>query len=403
MRHSVNKMEQSFKEKYFYAYKLLNDCLPIYALYAVLFREKGLSLTEISLLFSLWSFVALVSEVPSGVLADRWNRKYLICIAVVLKSICFIIWYFSDTFFMFGAGFVFWGIAGSFTSGTEEGLVYDNLKSESRENEFTKIYGKGRFFSSLGVIAGVVSGGILAYFIPISVISIMSALILVVCFLFALQLKEKNYYSDRLKKEKSGYFKTLFEATGLCVKNSKIFIGMILLVFIFGITGYSDEYDALIISDFGLDYIWLSIIFGIRFICIAIGSRFADAVDKKINIKNKTFLLGSAGGVFLLFFSRVWNSHALVIFGIFCMFITIAEIIQINIVQGEINEEGRATVMSLLGVCQNIAMILFSLTYAALSNGYRLKTLYAFISLYCIAGTALLFFINTMVKKRRTV
>ncbi|MCL2116136.1 MAG: MFS transporter, partial [Methanobrevibacter sp.] len=173
-------MKENFKEKSFYIYKLLNECLPIYSLFLILFIEKGLSVVEISLLLSFWSLVALLSEVPSGIIADRWNRKYMLFIATVLKAICFAIWFISNSFSMFALGFLFGGISVSFTSGTEEGLIYDNLKSEKRENDFSKIYGKGRFYSSIGIIIGVISGGVLANFISISTIFLMSVAILTI-------------------------------------------------------------------------------------------------------------------------------------------------------------------------------------------------------------------------------
>jgi len=393
-------MEKKFNEKTFYSYKFLNDCLPIYALYAILFKEKGLSIAEIALLFSFWSFVAILSEIPSGVLADRWNRKYIICIASVLKSICYVIWFFSHSFLMFAAGFIFWGISDSLATGTEESLIYDNLKNENRTDDFIKVYGRGRFFSSLGNIVGVISGGVLAYFIEINVISLMSTVIMILCFIFASQLKEKNFYSERMVKEKVSYFKTLHDAIKLCFKNYKILLGMVFLIFVICIsTEYSDEFDALIIDDFGLGYIWLSIIFGIRFVLLAAGNHFADVIEKKIKFKNKVFILGLVGSGFMLAFSLIWNSYVLIIFGIFCMVMTVAEVIQMNVIQNEINEEGRATVMSLFGICQNIAMILFSSTIALLAGMYDLRMCYIIISMYCIIATAILFFVFIINKR----
>ena len=284
-------MEQKFNEKSFYAYKFLNDCLPVYALYTILFREKGLSVAEIALLLSFWSFVVLVAEIPSAILADRWNRKYMLCIATFLKATCFVIWCFSATFVMFGLGFVFWGIENAFCSGTEEGLIYDNLKSENREKEFTRIYGRGRFYATLGVLIAIVSSGILATFISISAISVLSAALCVVNFMFVCQLREKNYYSERLKEEKTGVLQTFLEAAGLCIKNSTILISMIFLVFVVSIQDYIEEFDALIIDDFQLGYIWISVIYTVRFVFVASGNHIAPKIAEKVTFKNKTFVL----------------------------------------------------------------------------------------------------------------
>ena len=391
-------MPQKFKEKIFYIYKFLSDCLPIYALYTILFREKGLSIAEIALLLSFWSFVTLLLELPSGILADRWNRKNMLCISIILKTACYVIWCFSDTFIMFGLGFVFWGISGAFSSGTEEGLIYDHLKSENREKEFSKIYSKGRFYAALGILLAVISSGILANFISISAISVLSAIICLISFIFVYQLSEKNYYSRRLTEEKISYFKTFFEAGKLCIKNSKILISMIFLIFIISIIDYLDEYDALIIDDFKLGYIWISVIFTVRFICIAIGNYIAPKIEEKFKSENKSFILAIIASLFLLVFSMMWNQYAILILGIGCMIMTVADVMQINIIQKEINEEGRATVMSIYSIGQNITMIIFCLIYALLSDIYSLKMVYIIISIYCIIGAMLLYFIKLIAK-----
>ncbi|MCL2514145.1 MAG: MFS transporter, partial [Oscillospiraceae bacterium] len=328
-------MEQKFKEKNFFMYKFLNDCLPIYSLYAILFKEKGLSLTEISLLLSFWSFIALISEVPSGILADRWNRKHMLYLATALKAACYMIWCFSNGFIMFAAGFLFWGISGAFRSGTEEGLIYDNLKSEGREDAFIKIYGKGRFYESMGNVIGITSGGVLAYFLKINIISVISAGILIVNIFFISGLREKNYYSDKLKNKRVGYFKTLFEAAKLCAKNQEVLLGLALLVFITGVISFSDEYDSLIINDFRLAYIWISVIYGARFTFIALGNHFAGAIKEKIKSKNNLFILSFAASLFLLLFSVIWNKYGIIALGLGCMIMTAAEVIQINFIQDE--------------------------------------------------------------------
>ena len=392
-------MENNFREKSFYIYKFLNDCLPIYALYTILFREKGLSVAEIALLLSFWSFAVLLLELPSALLADRWNRRNMLCIATVFKAVCYMLWCFSDTIVMFGLGFLFWGISGAFSSGTEEGLIYDNLKSENRENEFSEIYSKGRFYATLGTLIAIISSGVLASFISISTISILSAAICAVNLIFIYQLKEKNYYSERLKEEKIGYFKTFFEAAKLCIKNSNILVSMTFLVFVVSIIDYLDEYDALIIDDLKLGYIWISVIFTVRFAFVAVGNHIAPKIDEKFNSNNKGFILAIISSLFLLIFSMIWNQYAIPVLGIGCMIMTIADVIQINIIQREIKEEGRATVMSIYSMAQNAVMIIFSLTYFMLSNIYSLKTVYIVLSVYCVIGAVLMYFVNLTAKK----
>jgi MFS family permease len=161
---------------------------------------------------------------------------------------------------------------------------------------------------------------------------------------------------------------------------------MLFLVFIISTTDYLDEFEAMIIDDFKLGYIWVSIILTVRFIFVAIGNHIAARIEKKFKSKNNTFVLAITASVFLLVFSMIWNQYAIPALGIGCMIMTIAEVIQINVIQSEIQEEGRTTVMSIYSIGQNVVMIAFSLTYALLAGIFSLQTVYIIISAYCAAG-----------------
>jgi len=376
----------TFNVKVLYIYKFISECLPIYAFYTILFIERGKSVTDVAVLIALWSAFTIVFEIPSGILADRWNRRNMLAMATVLQGLCFIIWFFSHTFLMFAFGFVFWAIACAFASGTEEGLIYDNLKSDGCEESFTEVYGKAKFYANAGVLVGIASAGIIAGFISIEAIALISAAICFVNLIFALQIREKNFYSEQLDKESTGVFETLKEA-GIFIKGSKIALIAILFLVLFASLGsYLDEFDALIINDFGLNYIWVSVILTVRFIFIALGDLLAPMAQKKISSIKQIFLLSGLSCTFLTIFAVIWNQYAILIFGLSFMIMAITEILLVNILQSEIKEEGRATVMSFYGVGQNIAMICFSLVYALLAGIFTLQQVYIIISIYGIAG-----------------
>jgi len=381
--------QQKFNEKIFYAYKFLSACLPIYAFYTLLFKERGHSITEIALLLSLWSVFTIIFEIPAGVLADRWNRRNMLLLASISKAICFIIWFFSHSFPIFALGFVFWGISGAFKSGTEEGLIYDNLKFDNRKEDFTEVYGKAEFYGNIGIIMGIISAGILAIFTSIGVIALISAVICLMNVFIICQLREKNLYTARLGSESVNILQTFKEATTFLQGNKAALIVMFFLVVVASIGSYLDEFDALIINDFQLDHLWVSAIFGIRFAFIAIGDILAPKVQKKLKSIRQIFTFNILAGIFLLLFAFFWRQHFLLIFGLSFMVMAITEILLINKLQNQIKEEGRATVMSLYGIGQNVIMILFSLVYAALAGFFTLQQVYMIISIYCIVGTVL--------------
>lgn len=116
--------------------------MPLYPLYALLFSDSGLSDAEISALFVLWGAVAVVAEVPSGALADRFSRRMAIVGAGLLQAAGYAVWLLAADFAGFAAGFVLWGIGGSLASGAFQALVYDGLRAAGEEGRYATVLGR---------------------------------------------------------------------------------------------------------------------------------------------------------------------------------------------------------------------------------------------------------------------
>ena len=74
----------------FYFQAGVREFIPIYPLYAILMGGNGITPVELATLFSIWSLVGIVAEVPSGALADTLSRKWLVVASAVLKSLAFL-------------------------------------------------------------------------------------------------------------------------------------------------------------------------------------------------------------------------------------------------------------------------------------------------------------------------
>jgi MFS family permease len=120
---------------------LLADAVPLYPLYALLFADSGLSGAQISVLFAIWSGVAMLVEVPSGGLADRFGRRNALVAAGLLQAAGYAVWTGWPTFPGFAAGFVLWGVGGALVSGAREALLFDGLAAVGAEAEYARING----------------------------------------------------------------------------------------------------------------------------------------------------------------------------------------------------------------------------------------------------------------------
>ncbi|MBD3648341.1 MAG: MFS transporter [Pseudomonadales bacterium] len=145
----------------FYINGGVREIIPIYPLYAIMFGEHGVSPFELSLLFSIWALTGIIGEVPSGALADRYSRKWLVVTGGLLKSSAFLTWYLWQDFYGFAFGFVLWGSGSTLRSGAWEALLYDLLASWDRQATFARYYGRIKALALLGVGLGEITGGLL--------------------------------------------------------------------------------------------------------------------------------------------------------------------------------------------------------------------------------------------------
>lgn len=120
---------------------LLADTIPLYPLYALLFADTGLSGSQISALFAIWSAVGVLAEVPSGAVADRFSRRGCLVAAGVLQAVGYLGWVLLPGFAGFAAGFVLWGLGGSLISGAQQALLYDGLAAAGAQDRYAQVSG----------------------------------------------------------------------------------------------------------------------------------------------------------------------------------------------------------------------------------------------------------------------
>jgi predicted MFS family arabinose efflux permease len=110
--------------------------IPILTLY---FQDKGLSMSEIMILQTIFSVLIVILEVPSWYFADIFKRKYSLLIAAVLSTIAMIWYYFAENFWHFALAEGLLGVWASLVSGADIAYMYDELLSQKKEKLFTKI------------------------------------------------------------------------------------------------------------------------------------------------------------------------------------------------------------------------------------------------------------------------
>jgi len=101
-------------------------------------------------------------EIPTGIIADRFGRKYSLAIGGIVISFAVLLYGSVPRFEIFLLGEFLFAIAIAFMSGADDALLYDALKEAGREEDSKKIFGRAKSFEYLAIFISAPLGGIIA-------------------------------------------------------------------------------------------------------------------------------------------------------------------------------------------------------------------------------------------------
>ncbi|GAA9569501.1 HP1165 family MFS efflux transporter [Helicobacter pylori] len=191
---------------------IIAQSLP-HAILTPLLLSKGLSLSEILLVQTFFSFCVLVAEYPSGVLADLMSRKnlFLVSNAFLIASFSFVL--FFDSFILMLLAWGLYGLYSACSSGTIEASLITDIKENKKD--LSKFLAKNNQITYLGMIIGSSLGSFL-YLKIHAMLYIVGIFLIMLCALTIIiyfKEKEGDFKSQKslklLKEQVKGSLKEL--------------------------------------------------------------------------------------------------------------------------------------------------------------------------------------------------
>ncbi|WQT48682.1 MFS transporter [Helicobacter pylori] len=191
---------------------IIAQSLP-HAILTPLLLSKGLSLSEILLVQTFFSFCVLVAEYPSGVLADLMSRKnlFLVSNAFLIASFSFVL--FFDSFILMLLAWGLYGLYSACSSGTIEASLITDIKENKKD--LSKFLAKNNQITYLGMIIGSSLGSFL-YLKIHAMLYIVGIFLIMLCALTIIvyfKEKEADFKSQKslklLKEQVKGSLKEL--------------------------------------------------------------------------------------------------------------------------------------------------------------------------------------------------
>ncbi|MYD54003.1 MAG: MFS transporter [Chloroflexi bacterium] len=135
--------------------------MPIWVIYLQDFR--GMSLTQIGTIESIFWITVVVAEVPTGAVADRWGRRVSLAFAGGIFCLGSVVFAFSSSYVILLAAYVIVALAMTLYSGAGHALLFDTLRQLGRTREYEKHVGRSEAlaFGSM-LIATLLAGPLVA-------------------------------------------------------------------------------------------------------------------------------------------------------------------------------------------------------------------------------------------------
>ncbi len=124
--------------------------------------DRGITLTELALIFGIYSLTVIVLEVPSGFLADLAGRKMVFILSNVFYLGAVVLLLFADSLAMLIPVIIFWGAGKAFASGSLDALIIDAYTQSYGADKMAAVTSRLALLETAGIAAGSFLGG----FIP---------------------------------------------------------------------------------------------------------------------------------------------------------------------------------------------------------------------------------------------
>ncbi|MBU9711705.1 MFS transporter [Evansella tamaricis] len=385
-----------------------------YVIERIFALERGLTILEMQYILIIYSVTCLVLEVPFGILADKWRKKYVLALGIFFCCFEFLISIYAYDLLVFSIAFLLAAVGGSLKSGTVDSILYQSLKKTSQEKEYEKLKGYLTFTKYIvSGIAGII-GGIVAHQYELETTYWLSLVGLSLAAVISLNLFEPKETSIDLEMKKTSKVREVDSPPPSKGKEVMFHLRMSLEVIkgnpsLIQVIGYGSitaavlygqlhEMSSIIYLEIGVPITH----FGFISFAITLFGGLAGAMAYKVKIHfgyGRTF-----GGILLIsilaiyFYSLATEPWHIIFLVISIFVMEMVTPLTSGYIHRQIGDTYRVTISSLDAFAKNAVTIMISLLFGFTAEQWDIYVAFKWMSiLLCLYG--MLIIVSTLVRK----
>jgi MFS family permease len=358
-----------------YGITILQSLIFAYVIERIFGESRGLSVLEMQYLLILYSVFSIIFEIPAGVLADVWKKKYTLALGIAFCFFEFYVSIFSYSFPMFSLAYFAAAFGGSLKSGTLEAILYETLKEQNKEASYVQISGQLKFIKyTVSGIAAIVGGFIADYFgyegnywlslmgFPISIVLILN-------------LYEPKRNGEAVPKKIELFTMYTHMKKGLAITwnnqhlRSVIFISAVVGAVLYG---QLHEMSMLIYQEQGIAVKYFGLVsLGITIIS-AISSLFANRIKEMLQYPILYILFFLVPSVSIFIFGTIYKWWGVIFLIAAIGILEALTLIYSGLTQDESPDELRVTISSVSSFVHNAISIVIGLVFGYLAQVFSI-------------------------------
>ncbi len=343
---------------------VLSGFVLYYSFDKILMQARGLSVTQIVMVETAFSLTAIVFEVPSGVLADKWERRKVLALNSLFFSLNTLLWAIGHSFFMFLAGGIFAGIHVALLSGTFTSLVYDTLKQTGKEESFDRIWGSIASYEAGTLVIASILGSMIAARFGIATPLWLTLIFSAAAGLIALMIEEPGVHRQ---SEETKYWQHVKTVAQYLWRHPALYHLIALMTILLGTLSLMDEYVQIYFVKAGIPLFFLGYLTALGSGIESVGTRISYLFGRfqRRNVYAFSIILSASG--FLL--TGYFNSAAGAVFPFISIFAIYSVVpVMLSDLHKELPSTHRATGESFTSFARQIFYVPIALGFGYLAD-----------------------------------
>jgi MFS family permease len=372
----------------FNVYRFLSTSYLFMPVLVLFFQARGLNFTQIALLNTVYAVTAIVCEVPTGALADRFGRRFAMVAGSLMMAVGSLVDWRGQTFWTFALGEGLLALGMTLTSGADSAYLFDLLRSAGREHEYRRHEGIATAAKLVGAAAALVAGGLLGKH-DLALTYLVTAAVCATAAAVAWAMMERPFVTE----DNAGFWPGMTRAAFAVLRDRPLRFAVFFSVLVFTLLRMGLYLHPAYLDKAGLGVAWIGGVMAFLSIMGAVGAAQIDPIRRAIGESTLVILLPlvlatayfglgawfSGWGIALLLLQSVAN-------GVYSPFSK-------ELLNREIRDSGhRATILSVESMARRLAFGAFAPLAGVLIDVHCLREgLWACGGLGLLGGSALIF------------